>query len=103
MIRNESALTQAYIVRCHLAVEQFKVCPLCESVNVADNDACFSCGWAGKFQTEPHRIESRLYDLIYRCPELLAILVDEERVHSLTLFERLKGIFSRFRRLDVSA
>ncbi|MEX2243967.1 MAG: hypothetical protein WD716_09000 [Fimbriimonadaceae bacterium] len=103
MLRNDHKISQAYIVRCHLAVEQFKVCPLCGAVNVAGNDECFCCRWSGGFKTGRHEVESRLYELIHRCPELLAVLSEEGDDLPPTLFDRVRSFFSRLRGLDLRA
>lgn len=104
MLRGHDILSQAYIVRRRLAVEQFQLCPLCRTVNLLENDSCFCCHWEGKFDRDPNHIESALYEMVYRCPELLAVLIEEEPTHEPGFFERLWGFFSRFkRRVDVSA
>lgn len=42
---------------------RIKVCPLCNALNVEQNDSCFACGWAGKMGIEDaqrlHREASR--------------------------------------------
>ena len=103
MLRSYDILSQAYIVRRRLAVKQFKLCPLCGAVNVRENVACFCCEWGGRFDHDPDHIESALYEMVYRCPELLATLVDEQPEERRGLFERVWSFFARFRRFDVRA
>ena len=81
------------------------VCPLCEAVNLLENEECFCCRWAGDFEFDPELIETKLYEMIYRCPELLAVLVEEEEfVKPPTLLDRVRRFFYRFRRrLDIFA
>lgn len=102
MLRND-AFTQAYIVRRRLAVEQFKLCPLCRAVNLVENGTCFCCEWEGRFDHDLDHIESALYEMVYRCPELLAILVEEEPTTRPGIFERIWDFFARFRRVNVEA
>jgi hypothetical protein len=104
MLRSNDLFTQAYIVRRRLAVEQFKLCPLCRTVNVLENDTCFCCHWEGRFDHDAEHVESALYELVYRCPELLAVLVEDEPNRRAGLFERIWSCLSRFgRRVNVEA
>lgn len=103
MIRNWDNTTDAYIVTRRLAVDEFKLCPLCRAVNLLDNDECFCCLWEGRFDHDPDHIETALYDMVYRCPELLAILIEDEPTRAPGFFERIWGFFARFRRVDVRA
>ncbi len=103
MIRNWDSPSDAYIVTRRLAVQEFKLCPLCRAVNLLDNEICFCCHWEGRFDHDPDHIESALYDMVYRCPELLAILVEDEPSPKPGFFERVWSFFARFRRLDVRA
>ena len=97
-------LPQSYSVNRRLAVDQFKVCPLCGAVNVQANCKCFVCTWAGEFIEDEAEIETGLYRMIIRCPELLEILIDDEREEPLGAWDRLRRLFCRFRRrIDVSA
>ena len=104
MIRKGEILSRAYVVHRRLAVEGFKVCPLCGAVNVVSNAACFVCLWKGKFSHDPAQIETRLYDLIFACPEFLEVLVTEEHVEPDDFWSRMRQFFYRFRRkIDVRA
>jgi hypothetical protein len=104
MLRNHEILSQAYIVQRRLAVEEFKLCPLCRAVNLLENENCFCCNWEGRFDHDPDHIESALYEMVYRCPELLAILIEDEPNVRPGFFERVWSFFSRLRRrVDVRA
>ncbi|MCH8977680.1 MAG: hypothetical protein IH945_00350 [Armatimonadetes bacterium] len=104
MQRYIDILPKSYAVNRRLAVHQFKGCPLCGAVNVVSNCKCFVCSWAGDFIKDEARIETGLYQMIIRCPELLDILIDDERPSPLGLWDRVRRFFCRFRaRLDVSA
>ena len=104
MPKYSEILPQSYAVNCRLAVDQFKVCPLCGAVNVQANCRCFVCTWAGEFIEDEAAIETGLYQMIVRCPELLEILIDEERAAPLGLWGRVRRFFCQFRRrIDVSA
>ena len=104
MPRYSEILPQSYAVNRRLAVDQFKVCPLCGAVNVLANCKCFVCTWAGGFIEDEGQIETGLYQMIIRCPELLEILIDEEPARPLGLWSRVRRFFCRFRKkLDVSA
>ena len=97
-------LPRSYSVNRRLAVDQFKVCPLCGAVNVLANCQCFVCTWAGGFIHDEAQIETGLYQMIIRCPELLAILIDEEPVEPLGTWDRVRLFFCRLRkRIDVRA
>jgi len=54
--------TDATLRRGH-SVEAFKLCPLCTSLNVRENDECFVCRWSGEFDCNPAAIEMSLYEL----------------------------------------
>ncbi|HXH60718.1 MAG TPA: hypothetical protein VNI20_05110 [Fimbriimonadaceae bacterium] len=102
MIGNKDILSYAYVTRCQLALEEFKSCPLCEAINVAEDDECFLCGWHGQFVHDPDVIEQGLYEIVYRCPELLAVLVEEIKQEKPTFWRRMQRFFGRFRRkIDV--
>jgi hypothetical protein len=104
MLHSKDFLSQAYIVHRRLAVEEFKLCPLCRAVNILENEVCFCCNWEGRFDRNPDHIESALYEMVYRCPELLAILIEDEPNVEPGFFERVWSFFSRWRRsVDVRA
>jgi hypothetical protein len=103
MLHGKEIVSQAYIVQRRLAVEQFKLCPLCRAVNLAENSTCFCCHWEGRFDNDHDHVEEALYEMVYRCPELLAILIEDEPNARPGFFERLWSFFSRFRRLNVRA
>ena len=104
MPRYSEILPQSYAVNRRLAVDQFKVCPLCGAVNVLANSKCFVCTWAGRFIEDEAHIETCLYQMVFRCPELLDVLIDEERAEPQALWSRVRRFLGRFRRrLDVSA
>lgn len=104
MPRYSDILPKSYAVNRRLAVDQFKICPLCGAVNVLANCKCFVCTWAGGFIEDEGQIETGLYLMIIRCPELLDILIDEERAEPQGLRSRVRRLLCRFRkRPDVSA
>ncbi len=103
-LRSKDAVSQSYLLRCQLAIKQFKICPVCDSVNVLDNTECFACRWAGAFVFEPNDIESRLYEMISRCPGLLEVLVDDRPEPKTNALLRMWAAVLRFgKRTDVSA
>ena len=103
MLRSQEIFSQSYLLRCRLAVSQFKVCPVCDSVNVNENHECFSCRWSGSFIVEPSIVESRMYEMIARCPELLAVLVDDSPATIPSRFQKLAAWFRRIRKkIDVT-
>ena len=102
MLRNEEILSQTYVTSRRLAVEDFMVCPLCGAINVNTNAECFVCSWRGEFSFNPAQVETRLYEIIYRCPDLLEVLVEEERTEKLGFVSKVRRFFHRFhRKLDV--
>lgn len=104
MTRDQDIYSHSFLLRCRLATNEFKICPLCESVNVRQNSECFCCKWTGKFVEDPHVIETSLYHMISHCPELLAILVSDMEEPKPTFKERLAHLVSRLlRRVDVRA
>lgn len=54
--------------RRRLVQTYLKRCPLCEAINATSNESCFVCGWHGKFDQDPHRLEESLLKLISECP-----------------------------------
>ena len=99
MLRNEEILSQTYVTRRRLAVEDFMVCTLCGALNVNTNEECFVCRWSGDFSFNPVQIETRLYEIIYRCPELLTVLIEEEKVElPLSFLDKVRWFFFRSRR-----
>ncbi len=42
----------------------FKICPLCDSLNVKANDECYVCRWSGSFESDPERIELAIHALL---------------------------------------
>lgn len=99
MLSSKEILSQTYKTRRRLAVEDFMVCPLCGALNVNTNIECFVCRWAGDFNFNPVQIETRLYEIIYHCPEILAVLIEEEKVEpTLSFMDKVRRFFYRFRR-----
>ncbi len=85
--------------RRRIAQSNLKRCPLCNALNARANDDCFVCGWAGRFDHDPFRIEESLIRLIYQCPEL-----DQEIPRVPKKPTWLQRALSRLRRhVDVSA
>lgn len=81
-------------------VHTLKRCPLCGTLNAAENDDCFTCSWHGSFETDPYEIEAGLIDLMDRCPELTDYIPQRPRR---SRFQRLLTWAARLlgRRLDL--
>lgn len=60
--------------RIGLDTSRFKACPLCGALNARENAACFVCGWAGRFETDPELLEAGLREFVARCPSVLRLL-----------------------------
>lgn len=56
-----------------------KRCPLCGTINSADNGDCVMCGWHGSFERDPELIEEGLYEMMIRCPDLAEALLESPR------------------------
>ncbi|HRK20655.1 MAG TPA: hypothetical protein PLX06_02540 [Fimbriimonadaceae bacterium] len=56
-----------------------KRCPLCGTINAADNGECVMCGWFGSFERDPESIEEGLYEMMVRCPDLAEALLESPR------------------------
>ena len=63
--------TTPLILRENMAAEHFMVCPLCNGLNLKENEECFVCGWHGDFDFNSALVEMRLFEMIRACPELL--------------------------------
>lgn len=59
--------------RSHIA-ERLKVCPVCQTLNSLEALECFVCAWHGRFELESSIVESRLEELVARCPELSGVI-----------------------------
>ena len=57
-----------------MAAGSLKVCPLCETLNVAENRECFVCRWQGKFVEDPETVDNRLSEFLEACPSLAGAL-----------------------------
>jgi hypothetical protein len=68
---------------------QLKVCPLCSTLKVNENEECFACTWHGCFEDNQTMVRMRLAELATQCPEIIA-LWDEPK--SLTRWEWIRGI-----------
>lgn len=100
----DEAVAHSYLLHCRLAIQEFKVCPLCSSVNVVENEECFACRWSGAFEFEPATVESRLYEMISHCPELLEVLLDEGPKQKPSLVVKMMSwLTRRLRPLDQRA
>ncbi len=51
-------------------VHTLKRCPLCGTLNAAENQECFTCSWHCSFDTNHWDLEESLFDLMDRCPSL---------------------------------
>ncbi len=45
--------------------EDLKVCPLCGTLNLASNPACFICDWHGEFNRNPETVRAA-YEVVLR-------------------------------------
>ncbi len=82
----------------------FKVCPLCETLNVRENEECFVCAWHGSFENQPDRVHDAVMDILQHCPVILDCLSGEpERPKATkpTLWQKLRLLFRR--RIDLRA
>lgn len=75
MARIRITPTTPNLLRHRAAIESFKVCPLCTSLNVRENGECFVCRWHGDFDLNPASIEMTLYELLQRCPDLPEVIL----------------------------
>lgn len=58
---------------------ELKRCPLCRTINSADNGDCVMCGWHGAFERDPDLIEEGLYEMMVHCPDLAEALFEAPR------------------------
>lgn len=98
--------TPAVLRRKHV-VSAFKVCPLCDGLNLRENHECYVCRWGGEFDYGPHLVSSRLEELISRCPDLATILNYEKSVKT-SFWRRFVNSFHQVlrrsrKRLDLRA
>ncbi len=69
MSSGPSAIPTTYTHLIHRrAPQSFKVCPLCGTLNVAENADCFVCGWQGRFDSSAATVETAMKMLLDRCP-----------------------------------
>lgn len=105
MERLKATPTSYAILKKRHAASAFKVCPLCEALNVKENTECFVCRWSGEFDTGPAYVGARLQEVFDRCPELGTMIQVEGMVVSdagwRLWWGRLRRLFSR--RLDIRA
>lgn len=69
--------TTPAVLRQRHAASAFKVCPLCDALNLRENDECYVCRWGGEFDQGPALVSSRLQAVIDRCPDLGRIVAVE--------------------------
>lgn len=82
----------------------FKVCPLCETLNVKENEECFVCAWHGQFDGQPERVHDAVMDILQHCPVILDCITKEPeppKPVKLSLLQRIKNLFRR--RIDLRA
>jgi hypothetical protein len=80
----------------------FKVCPLCGTLNVKENEECCCCSWKGAFETSPEKVQVVMWQMVDASSELQMLLLRELRRPWWKGFSAwLKGVFRR--RLDVRA
>jgi hypothetical protein len=81
---------------------EFKVCPLCQALNVKENKACCTCGWKGKFSTESHTVQLRMWEMVNKSDELQILLLKELRQNP---WQKLISHFKRLfrKRIDIRA
>lgn len=74
--------------------KMLKVCPVCETLNSAEQDECFICSWHGKFVEDEGTINDALDELILRCPSFCDTKVSTRislRDRLRLMVHRLKG------------
>lgn len=57
----------------------FKVCPVCNTLNVVENQECCNCAWRGEFVTESHVVQTRMWHMVSSNAELQMLLLKELR------------------------
>ncbi|MCG9894834.1 MAG: hypothetical protein MH204_05110, partial [Fimbriimonadaceae bacterium] len=82
--------------------DAFKVCPLCGTLNVKENETCCTCSWSGQFDSSPHLVQVRMWQIVEQSPELQVLLLKElRRPWYRVLWSAVRNRFRR--RLDVRA
>lgn len=98
MERLKAIPTTPAVLRRKHAVNAFKVCPLCDGLNLKENEECYVCRWSGEFDHGPILVSSRLQAILDRCPELSVVMESRQpRLHQ-RIFKGIKQLFTRFRR-----
>lgn len=64
--------TKAHLRNWPLA-GKLKVCTLCGTLNIAENEECFACRWHGAFETSPTMVRMRLAELAIQCPDVMEL------------------------------
>jgi hypothetical protein len=90
--------TTPAVLRQRHASSAFKVCPLCDALNLKENDECYVCRWWGDFDHGPALVASRLQDVINRCPDLIKVIEVEKTVRPSGLTLVWNWLRARFRR-----
>ena len=80
----------------------FMVCPLCGTLNVKENEECCACSWSGKFDTNEHVVQIKMWEMVDRSPELQMMLLKElRRPRWKDALYRIKSLFRR--KIDIRA
>jgi len=81
---------------------EFKVCPLCDTLNVKENSACCCCGWTGEFEHGSHAVQVKMWQMVKGSDELQILLLKELRQTPWHRFSSwLRRVFRK--RLDLRA
>lgn len=95
----QSTETTISLLKSRSGLEQFKVCTLCGSLNVAENNECFVCRWHGSFDRNPSLIRLRIYEIVRNCPDFWEVWSSLPGVSKTPKWKRVwNKIVRRFRR-----
>lgn len=77
--------------------DDYKVCPLCESLNAKQMRECWCCGWRGAFDVDSELVGQRLKAIEETAPHLLEFNVAEKKENWVSrLLRRLAGRFDTY-------
>lgn len=77
---------------------KLKVCTLCGTLNVVENEECFACRWHGVFETSPKMVQMRLTQLAIQCPDLIDLYDQAPVRYRSTAREWIARLWVRIRR-----
>ena len=99
MQSSKSVPTTLAILRRKPSSASYKVCPLCDGLNLKSNDCCYVCSWAGEFDSGHAIVNQKLLSLLHECPELSPYLLEPKRspfaVRIGVVWRAIKDLFRR--------